>query len=106
MTTEPTPLRDPRGSIALVGAGPGAADLLTLRALERIRAADLICYDRLVDPAVLAQQKRLLRSWEDQPLPQSIEQSVAEFAAAFETGEPRRFMGQFLASRRSRPATS
>lgn len=54
MTTEPTPLRDPRGSIALVGAGPGAADLLTLRALERIRAADLICYDRLVDPAVLA----------------------------------------------------
>ncbi|MGP3698540.1 uroporphyrinogen-III C-methyltransferase [Rhodobacter sp. NSM] len=41
------------GSIALVGAGPGAADLLTLRAIERIRAADAIFYDRLIDPAVL-----------------------------------------------------
>ena len=51
-------------------------------------------------PAVVAQQKRLLRSWEDQPLSHSIEQSVAEFAAAFETGEPRHFMGEFLARRR------
>lgn len=42
------------GSIALVGAGPGAADLLTLRALDRIRAADVIFYDRLIDPEVLA----------------------------------------------------
>ncbi len=41
------------GSIALVGAGPGARDLLTLRALDRLRAADVIYYDRLVDPEVL-----------------------------------------------------
>jgi len=42
------------GHIALVGAGPGARDLLTLRAVDRLRAADVIYYDRLVDPQILA----------------------------------------------------
>lgn len=41
------------GSISLVGAGPGTADLLTVRALKRIRSADVIFHDRLVDPDVL-----------------------------------------------------
>ena len=46
--------------------------------------------------AVLRQQKRLLREWEDQGLDVSINNSVREFGAAFETGEPQAYMGAFL----------
>lgn len=42
------------GQISLVGAGPGAADLLTLRALKRLQEADIVFYDRLIDEEVLA----------------------------------------------------
>lgn len=47
-----------QGSIALVGAGPGARDLLTLRAVERLQEADIIFYDRLVDIEVLELARR------------------------------------------------
>jgi len=53
-----TPKADKTGSIALVGAGPGAKDLLTLRAVERLQEADVIFYDRLVDPQVLELARR------------------------------------------------
>jgi uroporphyrin-III C-methyltransferase/precorrin-2 dehydrogenase/sirohydrochlorin ferrochelatase len=41
------------GFVSLVGAGPGAADLLTLKAARRLSEADLVLYDGLVDPEVL-----------------------------------------------------
>ena len=48
---------DQPGKVILVGAGPGDPGLLTLRAAERIRAADVLVYDRLIHDGVLALAK-------------------------------------------------
>lgn len=53
-------------------------------------------------PVVLAQQKRLLRQWEDEPLEVSIKNGVQAFASAFNTGEPQRFMQAFLDEKAAR----
>ena len=42
------------GWVALVGAGPGDPDLLTVRAVKRLAEADLVLYDALIDPEVLS----------------------------------------------------
>jgi len=47
-----------RGSVSLVGAGPGDAELLTLRAARLVRRADVILYDSLVGRDVLSLARR------------------------------------------------
>jgi uroporphyrin-III C-methyltransferase len=46
------------GRVFLVGAGPGDPKLLTIKAAEAIRASDVIVYDYLVNPEVLAHSRR------------------------------------------------
>jgi uroporphyrin-III C-methyltransferase len=42
------------GKVYLVGAGPGAADLITIRGAKRLEKADIVFYDALVEPEMLA----------------------------------------------------
>jgi uroporphyrin-III C-methyltransferase/precorrin-2 dehydrogenase/sirohydrochlorin ferrochelatase len=47
-----------KGSVTLVGAGPGDPDLLTLKAVRALQAATVILYDDLVGPDVLELARR------------------------------------------------
>ncbi|MEZ5894794.1 MAG: siroheme synthase CysG [Parvularculaceae bacterium] len=75
------------GVVHIVGAGPGDADLLTLRAHRLLQDADVIFYDRLVGPDVLALARRDVRRFyvgkakSDHAVPQSeIEARMIAFA--------------------------
>lgn len=41
-----------RGRVVFIGAGPGSADLITLRGARRLAEADVVLFDALTDPAL------------------------------------------------------
>jgi len=47
-----------KGTVYLIGAGPGDPGLLTVKGLECIKQADVIVYDRLAGPRLLNQRRR------------------------------------------------
>jgi uroporphyrin-III C-methyltransferase len=52
--TDPTALPQAPTGVTFVGAGPGAAQHLTLGAFQALQSADVVVHDRLVGPEVLA----------------------------------------------------
>ena len=48
------PSNNPVGKVYLVGAGPGAADLITVRGAKLLAQADIVFHDALVEPEMLA----------------------------------------------------
>lgn len=78
-----------RGQVALVSAGPGDPELLTLKALRHLQQADVIIHDRLVSHEILAlanpQARRLYvgKARSDHSVPQEgINQALVDYARA------------------------
>jgi precorrin-4/cobalt-precorrin-4 C11-methyltransferase len=77
--------RAPTGKVTFVGAGPGAADLLTFRGAAAIAAADLVVWaSSLVHPDVLAHARPDARIVDSAAVP--LEDVVAFYAQAARAG--------------------
>ncbi|MFB4212258.1 uroporphyrinogen-III C-methyltransferase [Shouchella sp. JSM 1781072] len=46
-----------KGTVSLVGAGPGDIGLISYKGMQRLRQADVVLYDRLVNPLLLEEAK-------------------------------------------------
>ena len=52
--TSDQPPKQQAGKVWLIGAGPGAADLITVRGAKALREADVVLHDALITPDILA----------------------------------------------------
>ncbi len=68
-------------------APPGGLDAAIERTIESLLACG---------PEALRAQKALLRQWEELPLTESINLSIAVFGRSFLSGEPQRMMQRFI----------
>ncbi|MET1415395.1 uroporphyrinogen-III C-methyltransferase [Roseibium sp. HPY-6] len=74
------------GKVFLIGAGPGDPELLTLKSVRMLQAADVVVYDRLVSAEILAlapagaQLVPVGKSPENHPVPQG---KINEILRAF-----------------------
>jgi len=61
MSHEPSATSPEVGHVSLVGAGPGDPALLTRKAIVRLRTADLVLYDALIDDRILRYARKAQR---------------------------------------------
>ncbi|HWS75126.1 MAG TPA: enoyl-CoA hydratase [Quisquiliibacterium sp.] len=94
----------------LLGENFGAGDALAWGLVERVVPAPEL--DAVVDgwirsllhtgPESVRLQKQLIRRWENLPMRDAVRAGIDSFAAAWDTGEPARMMGEFQAARQAR----
>lgn len=70
-TSEPSKAVSP-GKVSIVGAGPGDPGLITVRGQKALDEADVVVYDRLVNPVLVAGKEAIFVGKEaaDHPIPQ------------------------------------
>ncbi|MFP5461127.1 MAG: enoyl-CoA hydratase [Gammaproteobacteria bacterium] len=96
----------------LLGENFGAAEALAWGMVERVVPADAL--DAVVEGWIASLlhtgahavrlQKQLIRRWEDLPMRDAVRAGIDAFAAAWDSDEPARMMGEFQAGRKSRRA--
>ena len=94
--------------LVLTGEAISAEEALEWGLIERLTTVETLdsTSERWIDavlnsgPRAIRLQKSLMRTWESEPIGESIRASIETFANAFDSDEPRRFMHTFMDRRR------